>query len=346
MNLLEQQAANRRRTWAVIAAFIVLLALLGAGFDFFLVGNGVTYLPFATIAAVSIGSLQAWWGLRHGDTSILKSTDARRVEECIQNAATDDDRLRYRQFENIVEEMAIASGLPKPQAYVIPDPDPNAFATGRDPDHASIAVTDGLLRSLDREELQGVVAHEMGHIRNLDIRLMTVVAALVGAILLLADWSMRSMRFGGRAGVRRGGGKGKGAGVAILVFVAIWLIAAVVAPLVGRLLAMALSRRREYLADATGAELTRNPQGLARALEKIEGFAGPTERVKRGTAHLCITDPLGLQVNSREGRWANLWGTHPPMARRIAALREMAYQAQSQPLPGSGPASSTQTPPR
>lgn len=327
-NIYQQQTANRRRTWMVMAMFVLLLAILGAGFDFILIGEGATYVPFATIFAVLIGGGQAWWGLLSGDKSVLKSTAATPVDECIANSKTDDERLRYRQFDNIVEEMAIASGLPKPKAYIVPDDDPNAFATGRDPEHASIAVTDGLLKSLDREELQGVVAHEMGHIRNLDIRLMTVVAALLGAILLLADWSMRSMRYGaGRSGgSRRGGGKGKGGGAVLLVFLVVWLLAAIVAPLAGRMLAMALSRRREYLADATGAELTRNPLGLARALEKIEGFAGPTVSVKRGTAHLCIADPLGMQLNQKEGGWANLWATHPPMARRISALKEMAYQ--------------------
>jgi heat shock protein HtpX len=223
--------------------------------------------------------------------------------------------------------MAIASGLPAPQAYVIPDPDPNAFATGKDPAHASIAVTEGLLDRLSRDELQGVVAHEMAHIRNLDIRLMTVVAALVGAILLLSDWAMRSMRFGGMGRGRSRRDKDGGGGALAIVLLVIWVLAIILAPLVGRLLALAVSREREYLADATGAELTRNPLGLARALEKIEGVHGPTSAIKRGTAHLCIADPLGLKIDNREGRWANLWATHPPMAKRIALLKQMAYTA-------------------
>jgi heat shock protein HtpX len=160
----------------------------------------------------------------------------------------------------------------------------------------------------------------MGHIRNLDIRLMTVVAALVGAIALLADWSTRAMRFGGTRRVRRS----KGGGAPTLIFLAVWLIAAVLAPIVGRLLALAVSRRREYLADATGAELTRNPLALANALEKIEDAVEPTPAIKRGTAHLCIADPLGKRIGERESFWANLWATHPPMASRIAALKEMA----------------------
>jgi heat shock protein HtpX len=248
------------------------------------------------------------------------------VSTRIAEAASDDDRLRFRQFENVVDEMAIASGLPRPQAWIISDSDPNAFATGRDPDHASIAVTEGLLRALSREELQGVVAHEMAHIRNYDIRLMTVVAALVGAMLLLADWSTRVMRFGG--GRRRGSSRrdGKDGGAIVVVFIVIGMLAIVLAPVIGRLLALAVSRRREYLADATGAELTRNPLGLARALEKIEAHVAPTPAIKRGSAHLCIADPLGLRIDNREGWWANLWATHPPMARRIAALKAMGYE--------------------
>ncbi|HEX7778425.1 MAG TPA: M48 family metalloprotease [Vicinamibacterales bacterium] len=325
MNILEQQAANRRRTWLVMAAFIAVLAMLGAGFDLFVVGQGQYYAPVTTSLAVAIGGAQAWWSLRNGDRAVLRSSAAVPVDERLAQAATEDDRLRYRQFENVVEEMAIAAGLPRPKAYVIADDDPNAFATGRDPEHASIAVTEGLLRSLNREELQGVVAHEMGHVRNLDIRLMTVVAALMGAILLLADWSGRAMRFGG-ASRSRSRDKDSSGGLGI-VFLVVWILAIILAPLLGRLLATAVSRRREYLADATGAELTRHPLALANALEKIENVAGPTPSVKRGTAHMCIADPLGLKIDNRESGWANLWATHPPMSKRIAALKAMAYQA-------------------
>jgi heat shock protein HtpX len=266
--------------------------------------------------------VQSWWGLRHGDRSVLGSASAKPVETCLAEAASEADRLRYRQYQNVVEEMAIAAGLPAPAAYVIPDDDPNAFATGRDPAHASIAVTEGLLKSLSREELQGVVAHEIGHVRNLDIRLMTVVAALVGAIVLLADWAARGMRFGGGGRSKK---NGKGGGLAV-VFLVLWVVAIILAPFIGRLLALAVSRKREYLADATGAELTRQPLGLASALEKIELASAPTPSVKRGTAHLCIADPLGRRLDDREGAWANLWATHPPMAKRIAALKAMAFQ--------------------
>ena len=324
MNLLEQQAANRRRTWIVMAVFVGFLAVVGAGVDAFVVGNGATFVPAATIAALAIGGGQAWWSLRFGDRSVLGSSSAVPVETRLAEASSDDDRLRYRQLQNVVEEMAIASGTPVPAVYVIPDDDPNAFATGRSPEHASVAVTDGLLRSLNREELQGVVAHEMGHIRNLDIRLMTVVAALVGAVALLADWAARAMRFGG--GRSRGSSKSKGGGGAAVLFFAVWIVAIILAPLIARLLALSVSRQREYLADATGAELTRNPGALASALEKIDVASAPTPSVKRGTAHLCIADPLGLRIDNNEGWWSNLWASHPPMAKRIALLKGMAYR--------------------
>jgi heat shock protein HtpX len=324
LNIYDQQAANRRRTWLVMAIFIAFLAFLGAGFDLFVLGEGQFYAPIATTLAVAIGAGQSWWSLRNGDQAVLRSSSAVPLEARLAAAKTDEDRLRYRQFENIVEEMSIAAGLPKPAAYVIADDDPNAFATGRDPAHASIAVTEGLLRALNREELQGVVAHEMGHVRNLDIRLLTVVAALMGALLLLADWSGRAMRFGG--GSSRSSRRGKGSGGLGVIFLAIWILAIILAPVLGRLLATAVSRRREYLADATGAELTRHPLALASALEKIDEAAGPTPSVKRGTAHMCIADPLGLKIDDRESGWANLWATHPPMARRIEALKGMAYQ--------------------
>ena len=183
MNIFEQQTANRRRTWLVMAAFIIVLAILGAGFDFFVLGQGQFYPPVATVLAVAIGSGQAWWSLHNGDRAVLRSSSAVPLEDKLGQATSDDERLRYRQFENVVEEMSIAAGVPKPRAYVIADDDPNAFATGRDPEHASIAVTEGLLRSLNREELQAVVGHEMGHVRNLDIRLMfTRVMSVVSAI--------------------------------------------------------------------------------------------------------------------------------------------------------------------
>ena len=323
MNLYEQQTANRRKTWLIMLAFVAFLFVLGLGFDAFYLGT-VGGFPFGSILALGVGSVSAVFSYFTGDKAVLLATGAKPIDQLAAAAAGDDaERLRLKQLENVVEEMAIASGLPRPRVYVVPDDDPNAFATGRSPDHASLAVTRGLLKSLDREELQGVVAHEMSHIRNFDIRVMTIVAALVGAVALLADWSRRGMSWGGgrsrdddREGSSRIGG---------IIFFVIWIVAIVLAPFVAQMLAMMVSRKREYLADASGAELTRNPMGLARALEKIESAVAPTSSVSRGSAHLCIADPLGRQVNLKEGFWSDLFASHPPMQARIAALKEMAF---------------------
>jgi Zn-dependent protease with chaperone function len=243
-------------------------------------------------------------------------------------AADTSDPLR-RRLRNVVEEMAIASGLPKPKIWIVPDRDPNAFATGTDPRAAHIAVTEGLLSSLSRDELQAVIAHEMSHVRNDDVKLMTLLAALVGVLALISEGvgrSLRHGRFNRRSGGSRGGGGKKDGGALIVVLVVVWLISVLLAPLVSRLLALAVSRKREYLADATAAQFTRNPAALADALQKIEHAAAPTSAIKGGSAHLCIADPLGRRVTSKEGLVADLLGTHPPMATRIARLRQMAYQ--------------------
>jgi heat shock protein HtpX len=229
----------------------------------------------------------------------------------------------------VVEEMAIASGIPRPRIWIVPDDDPNAFATGRDPGTASIAVTQGLLGKLTRDELQGVVAHEMAHIRNLDIRLMTLLAGIVGAIALISDGTGRMLRGGGirssgGTSERRGGQKGSSPlGLIILV---LWLLTLVIAPVVSRLVAMAVSRKREYLADATGAQFTRNPLALASALEKLEGSTAPTRSITQGAAHLCIVDPAPSALAEKEGFLADVFVSHPPIRQRIIRLKGMAYQ--------------------
>ena len=325
VNLLEQQASNRRRTWLIVGAFVAFFAFLGYGFDRFYLGAGGAPVPIGTLVALGVGSISALAGYYRGDRAVLAASGAIPVASAVVGA-TDDQRLRLRQLDNVVEEMAIAAGLPKPGVYVVPDADPNAFATGRDPAHASVAVTTGLLDLLSREELQGVVAHELSHVRNLDIRLLTVIAALAGAVVLLSDWARRGMRYGGtRRVTSRGRGK-NGAGALALVLVIVWVVAVILAPLVGQALAMAVSRKREYLADASGAELTRNPGALASALARIDGAVAPTKAVKRGSAHLCIADPLGRRAGLRDGFWPDLMATHPPMKNRIAVLRQMAYQ--------------------
>jgi heat shock protein HtpX len=322
MNLYDQQRSNRRKTWLIMIAFVAFLLVLGAGFDAFYLGAAGGFVPIGSLAALGVGSVSAAASYFSGDRAVLLASHAQPVAD-VAATASDDEKLKLRQLENVVDEMAIAAGLPRPPVYIVPDPDPNAFATGRGPGHASIAVTRGLLQTLDRDQLQGVIAHEMSHIRNYDVRMMTVVAALVGAIALLSDWARRGMWWGG--GARRRGRDDRG-GAAGIVFFVVWLAAILLAPFLAQLLAMMVSRRREYLADASGAELTRNPLGLASALEKIEAAVEPTRAINRGTAHLCIADPLGREVNVSEGRWSNLFASHPPMAARIAALNAMAYQ--------------------
>jgi heat shock protein HtpX len=224
--------------------------------------------------------------------------------------------------------MAIASGLPKPRLWVVPDEDPNAFATGRDAASASIAVTEGLLATLNRDELQAVVAHEMAHVRNLDVRLMTLLAGMVGAIALMSDGMGRMIRAGGRGGSRLGGrgGSGKGGNPLGVIVLVLWLITLIVAPVVSRILAMSVSRKREFLADATAAQFTRNPMALAAALEKLSAATGATRSITQGAAHLCIVDPSPGLLSSREGFLADVLASHPPIRQRIIRLEGMGYQ--------------------
>lgn len=312
-NLYDQQKRNLTNTRLFIAGFVLLLVILGLGADGVLYGAGVTPgIPIATLGALCVGGFSAWWSLHGGDQAVLESAHA---------APLDPTDPAQRVLDNVVGEIAIAGGIPKPAIYVIPDADLNAFATGSGPEKASIAVTRGLLEKLDRAELQGVVAHELSHVRNYDVRLMTVVAALAGAILLLADWSRRGLWWGRRSRSERSGGLG-------LLFVVLWMVSIVLAPIIARIVSLAVSRQREYLADASGSELTRNPLGLASALQKIDDAVDPTLSIKQGIAHLCIADPRGRVLNEREGFFSNLFSTHPPIAKRIAILREMGYQKQ------------------
>jgi heat shock protein HtpX len=261
--------------------------------------------------------------LRNGATKVLWTTGAKPL---IAPATPEEQQL-----VNVVEEMAIASGIPVPKIYIVPDPDPNAFVTGTKPLEAHLAVTEGLLRILNRDELQAVVAHEMGHVKNEDTRLMTLLAGIAGAILLIRDGVGRIFRHGGRLG--RAGGRGrsgsKGGGNPLLVLlIVLWILSWLLAPLVTRLLAMGVSRKREYLADAMAAQYTRNPGALADALDKLDKHHLPTKTISHGVAHLCIVDPTGRLANQRQGWLFGLFATHPPMPIRVARLRAMAFQAQ------------------
>src|SRR2546428_1882767 len=276
------------------------------------------------MAAMALGVLLAWYAYSTGPEKVLWATGAEEVTD----PATD----QQRQLVNVVEEMAIAAGVPRPQIWIVSDPDPNAFATGRERRHAHVAVTQGLLDLCSRDELQAVIAHELGHVKNLDVRLMTTLAALVGAVLLMRDGATRifvspgSGRIGGSGG---GGGRGgrKNLGPLVAVLLVVWIVSWILAPIISQLLALAVSRKREYLADAMGAQFTRNPLALASALQKSESADAPTTHIKQGAAHLCIADPLGRRLTSHEGFLADLLATHPPMAKRITILRGMGYAA-------------------
>jgi len=326
VDLFSQQKRNRRRSAWLIAGFVLFFAWLGFGGDYIAYlytrdGEPEQYhhvVPWFGALLTLIGVGMAAFAWRSGASQVLKSTSAREI--------LDPQNEVEQQYVNVVEEMAVASGLTRPRIWIIDDPDPNAFATGRDERSAHIAVTDGLLLAVDRSELQGVIAHEMGHIKNLDVRLMTLLAALIGTIVLLSDGLWRVLFRGGRVGGRRGGGK-KDGNPLLLILLVVWVLSWLLAPIIVRFLALSVSREREYLADAMSAQFTRNPLALASALEKIEHAGEPTKQVKRGTAHLCIVDPLGRRANLREGWFAARFATHPPMAVRVARLKAMGYRA-------------------
>jgi heat shock protein HtpX len=328
-NLFAQQQANRRRSVWLVIGFLLFFAWVGFGGDlaFYLMtaddpsGSYHHVIPFIGIFSTLAATGICWYSWRHGPQRVLWATGA---WELIEPASA-----QQKQLVNVVEEMAIASGLPRPKIWVIPDADPNAFATGHDAATASIAVTEGLLAQLSRDELQAVVAHEMAHIQNLDVRLMTLLAGMVGAIALMSDGMGRMIGRGGRAAGRLGSGRrggGRGGSPLGLVILVLWLLTLVIAPIVSRLLAMAVSRKREYLADATGAQFTRNPMALASALEKLEAATGATQSITRGAAHLCIVDPAPGMLAEKEGLLANFLGSHPPIRQRIIRLKGMGYQ--------------------
>ena len=327
VNLFIEQEANRRRSRWLVAGFVAFFAWLGFGGDwiFFLAtetaerGQYRHVFPWLGIAmtAGALGmSAYAW---RKGAQRVLWSTGA---AELLHPRTPEE-----LQLVNVVDEMAIASGIPRPKLYTIADDDPNAFATGRDPQTACIAVTQGLLRICTRDELQAVIGHEMGHIRNLDMQLMTLLASLVGTVALVSEGLGRALR--GTRGVRvavGGGSRNRKGNPLVPALLALWILSWLLAPIITRLLALGVSRKREYLADAMAAQFTRNPLALASALEKIERAHAPTAAIAKGCAHLCIVDPLGRAVSSREGWLADVLATHPPMAIRVSRLRAMAYQ--------------------
>jgi heat shock protein HtpX len=313
-NLFQQQDSNRRRTTWLVIGFVLFFAWLGFGGDYIWAMSGSHPVPWLGIVLTLVAIGTAWNAYTTGPEKVLWSTGAHEVID----PQTDGEK----QLVNVVEEMAIAAGVPRPRVWIVPDDDPNAFATGHGPNDSHIAVTIGLLKVCNRDELQAVIGHELGHVKNFDVRLMTTLAALVGAVLLVRDGMGRGMNVGR---LSKSGRRSKDAGPFVAILLALWLISWIIAPLVTQLLAMAVSRKREYLADAMSAQFTRNPLALASALEKIESASAPTESIKRGAAHLCIADPLGRPLTNHEGFLADTFATHPPMGMRIARLKGMGY---------------------
>ena len=296
--MYEEIGKNKRNSFLLIAAFVIFIILLGFVFgEVIYPGFGVAGLFIAFVIAI----IFAFFGYYFSDKIVLSISHAREVQ-----------KDEYPYLFNLIEGLAMAAGIPKPKAYVIDDTALNAFATGRDPEHSVIVVTTGIMNKLKREELEGVIAHEMSHIKNYDIRMMTLAVVFVGVVALLSDMMIRSMLWG------RHDNRGRGSLSIVLLVVGILL--AILAPIIATLLKLAVSREREYLADASGAMLTRNPNGLASALEKISADKEPLEAANKATAHLYISNPL---KENNKGWFDGMFSTHPPIEKRIARLRGM-----------------------
>lgn len=294
--MYEQISANKRNSFLIISIFVLFVLALGYVF-----GEATEFGPFGIVIAAVVAFAMSFSGYYYSDKIVLTMSHAKPAEG-----------PEFLHLNNVVEGLAIAAGIPKPKVYVIDDTAPNAFATGRDPEHAAVAVTTGILEKLNREELEGVIAHELSHIKNFDIRLMSIVVVLVGIIALLSDWMIRSFWWGGRRRDSRDNGIG---GAIALVGLAL----AILSPIIAKLMQLALSRRREYLADASGAMLSRYPPGLASALKKLAEDKEPLEVANKATAHLYIINPL----KEWGGRINSLFDTHPPIEERIKKLEEM-----------------------
>lgn len=296
--IYNQADKNVRNSWILITIFTVVIILIGYIFSYVLNDSGILYF------AVGFSIISSFFSYWYSDKIVLAMSAAREVKH-------DDNPELY----HIVENLCITAGLPVPKIYIIDDTAPNAFATGRDPQHAVIAVTTGLLQKLEKIELEGVIAHELSHIGNRDILLATLVTVMVGVIVLLADW-FRHMTFWGRkSDSDRGGGQ-----LQLIMFVAA-IVLSILAPLFAYLMQFAISRKREFLADADSALLTRYPEGLARALEKISRDREPLEVANRATAHLYIASPFKENESGKISFWTKLFMTHPPVEERVAALR-------------------------
>jgi heat shock protein HtpX len=308
--MYEQIARNKRRTFVMLAAFVLLIALVAVALGY-LFQAGVAIVPIAIVIAIAM----AWGSYFYSDKVALAASRARPA-----------DGPEYLRYHNLVEGLCIAAGLPKPRLYVVDDPAPNAFATGRNPKHAALAVTTGLLEKMNRVELEGVLAHELSHVKNYDILVSTIAVTAVGAVALMADLGMRYLWFGGRVGRRDNNDQG----AVGLIIVVIALALLVLAPFAAQLMQFAMSRRRELLADASGVQLTRYPPGLISALEKLKDDHAVVHHATRATAQLWIESPLDRDEEAesdgstkRGNRLNRMFDTHPPLDERIAALKAM-----------------------
>ncbi len=308
--MYEQIARNKRRTFVMLAAFVLLIAAVAIALGV-LFRAGTIIVPIAIVIAIAM----AWTSYFASDKIALAASRAKPA-----------DGPEYARYHNLVEGLCIAAGLPKPRLYVVDDPAPNAFATGRNPEHAALAVTTGLLEIMNRVELEGVLAHELSHVRNYDILVSTIAVTAVGAVALMADLGMRFMWFGGRSD-RRDNNDSGGLGM-ILVVLSFALL--ILAPFAAQLMQFAMSRRRELLADVSGVQLTRYPPGLISALKKLQGDKAVVHHATRATAQLWIESPLERDEKieadgtKSKGSWLNRkFDTHPPLADRIAALEAM-----------------------
>src|SRR4051794_16324967 len=316
MGMYEQIARNKRRTFVMLAAFVLLIAAVAIALGV-IFKAGVAIVPIAIVIAIAM----AWTSYFASDKIALAASRAKPA-----------DGPEYRRYHNLIEGLCIAAGLPKPRLYVVDDPAPNAFATGRNPKHAAIAVTTGLLEKMNRVELEGVLAHELSHVKNYDILVSTVAVTAVGAVALMADLGMRFLWFGGRSGRRDNNDSGP-LGL-ILVILAFALL--ILAPFAAQLMQFAMSRRRELLADASGVQLTRYPPGLISALKKLQDDQAVVHHATRATAQMWIESPLERDrqaeqaaaradaTGPKKSTWLNrAFDTHPPLEERIAALEAM-----------------------
>lgn len=303
--MYEEIASNKRKTFLLLFVAFALLGVIG-----YVIGltYGSGWVGFAIAAAIAV--VIQLFSYFSGDKLVLASARAREV--------TSEQQPR---LHNIMEGLAIAAGVPKPRVYVVPEQAPNAFATGRDPEHSSIAVTQGLLDTMDRVELEGVIGHEMSHVLDRDILYGTIVATIIGALVLMSEFFMRSWLWGGVGG-RRGGDRGGGGGGGQLIVFVIGFAMVILAPIFGKLIQLAVSRNREYLADAQGALMTRYPPGLISALKKIQAAPQAMRSANNATAHMWLNQPSRIP-GEETGRMERLFSTHPPMAERIRRLEEM-----------------------